>query len=215
MRTFARIGAVAAVGAAMLAGGLALAPAAASDGLSFEAPKAASIQVAPNQRVSLQSSHCWNMAGWTSRLEVRKAGTSKWTTLKKVRPRKGAQGCDSYFQWSTRYTWTPKAVGAYEVRERYSWRKSRYYKGNISETRTIYVGMNPPTISKEEFAAIADGMDLAQVRQIVGSEGTLTNSYTIGDRTYETWEWGTDYGKYGSASVEFVNGLTTSFRYMI
>ena len=163
----------------------------------------------------MKSSHCWNMAGWTARLEVRKAGATKWTALKKVKPRKGTQGCDSYYRWSAPYTWTPRSVGVYEVRERYSWKKSRYHLGNVSDARTIYVGINPPTISDSEFASITDGMTLAQVRGIVGSGGTLEQNYVIGATTYETWTWGVDDREYGSASIEFKNGITSPFRYVV
>ena len=75
--------------------------------------------VSKGQTAKVVSSSCWGTGkGWKASLQVRKKGTSSWKTVQTVRPRR-SDDCEDN-SWTTVYSWTPRKVGTYELREKYS-----------------------------------------------------------------------------------------------
>ena len=75
--------------------------------------------VSKGQKAKVVSSSCWGTGkGWKASLQVRKKGTSSWKTVQTVRPRR-SDDCEDN-SWTTVFSWTPRTVGTYELREKYS-----------------------------------------------------------------------------------------------
>lgn len=80
-----------------------------------------------------------------------------------------------------------------------------------SSTDHVYnnsANKNDELISLEEFNKIETGMTYEQVKEIVGSDGTLTSDVSVGDEKYHTqiYMWYGNKITGGNANITFQNG---------
>lgn len=129
---------IAAASATLLACGIAI-PASATvvDAPYVEEDGYSVSSVFTGQKAKVVSSSCWGTGqGWKASLQVRKKGSSSWRTVQTVRPRR-SEDCEDN-SWSTAYSWTPRTVGTYELREKYS-------DGDRSKALRVRVTAEEPT----------------------------------------------------------------------
>lgn len=80
-----------------------------------------------------------------------------------------------------------------------------------SSTDKVYensANKNDELISLEEFYKIENGMTYEQVKEIIGSDGTLTSDVSMGDEKYHTqiYMWYGNKITGGNANVTFQSG---------
>lgn len=110
---------------------------------------------------------------------------------------------------------SPKGLYSYKMKYIYDEVSPKYY-GYFEEFvhycngRRISLIYNDPGISYSEFTKIKNGMTYDKVTDIIGGSGDLISSFTVGDDSYDTYQFEGIKEDYSGANIEFKNDKVIS-----